>query len=129
MHLQSIGERIKELRKMQGADRTLEKFGARIGITAQSLSAIENGKTNPANQTVLSICRVFGVDEIWLRTGTGEMFAPKTRREELEEIFHHCEIGTDAKARMIRAMAQLPDEAFPVFLQYLQELAKALSED
>ena len=104
-------------------------FARDIGITPAYAAQLYAGQRAPSERTISDICRVCGVDVIWLQTGTGEMFAPKTRREELEEIFHHCEIGTDAKARMIRAMAQLPDEAFPVFLKYLQELAKTLSEE
>lgn len=104
-------------------------FARDIGITPAYAAQLYAGQRDPSDRTIADICRVCGVDEIWLRTGTGDMDAPKTRREELEEIFHHCEIGTDAKARMIRAMAQLPDDAFPVFLKYLQELAKTLSEE
>lgn len=122
-----MNERIKEARKAR--KMTQQQLAEAIGLTQNYIAMIETGRREPSDRTIADICQVCGVDEIWLRTGTGEMFAPKTRREELEEIFHHCEIGTDAKARMIRAMAQLPDEAFPVFLQYLQELAKALSEE
>lgn len=125
--METIGERVRAVRRC--AKLTQKSFGSRLNMSENFIWMIEKGERVPSDRTIADICRVCGVDEIWLRTGTGEMFAPKTRREELEEIFHHCEIGTDAKARMIRAMAQLPDEAFPVFLQYLQELAKALSED
>lgn len=64
---------------------TLEKFGERIGITTASLSNIENGKTNPSDQTIRSICREFGVNELWLRHGDegGEMYQPRSREEEL----------------------------------------------
>lgn len=120
-------DRIRALRTAVGL--TQEEFAKRVGLSKNYIWMIEKGERIPPDRTITDICQPFGADEIWLRTGTGEMFAPKTRREELEEIFHHCEIGTDAKARMIRAMAQLPDEAFPVFLKYLQELAKNLSEE
>lgn len=104
-------------------------FARDIGITPAYAAQLYAGQRDPSDRTIADICRVCGVDEIWLRTGTGEMFAPKTRREELEEIFHHCEIGTDAKARMIRAMAQLPDSAAEAFLAYVEALVKALSEE
>jgi transcriptional regulator with XRE-family HTH domain len=76
-----MNTRIKTVRKSVGL--TLEKFGERIGITASSVSAIEVGKNNPSEQTIRAICREFGVNEIWLRTGAGEMFRPEEESEEL----------------------------------------------
>ena len=122
-----MNERIKEARKAR--KMTQQQLAEAIGLTQNYIAMMEMGRRDPSDRTISDICRVCGVDEIWLRTGTGEMFAPKTRREELEEIFHHCEIGTDAKARMIRAMAQLPDSAAEAFLAYVEALVKALSEE
>ena len=113
---------------MQGADRTLEKFGARIGITAQSLSAIENGKTNPANQTVLSICRVFGVDEIWLRTGEGQPFREQTKDEVLAEVFSKAKIGDEPRDRMIRAFARLPVEDYAAMEKILLHIIEQVTQ-
>lgn len=76
-----MNTRIKTVRKSVGL--TLEKFGERIGITASSVSAIEVGKNNPSEQTIRAICREFCVNEIWLRTGAGEMFRPEEESEEL----------------------------------------------
>ena len=104
-------------------------FARDIGITPAYAAQLYAGQRAPSERTISDICRVCGVDEIWLRTGTGDMDTPKTRQEELAEIFAKAEISDDVKSRMIRAMAQLPDEAFPVFLKYLQELAKTLSEE
>ena len=122
-----MNERIKAARKAR--KMTQKQLAEAIGLTQNYIAMIETGRREPSERTISDICQVCGVDEIWLQTGTGEMFAPKTRREELEEIFHHCEIGTDAKARLIRAMAQLPDSAAEAFLAYVEALVKALSEE
>ena len=41
------------------------------------------------------ICREFGVNETWLRTGQGEMFLPKAKSDEIDafmkEILRHRE--------------------------------------
>lgn len=42
--------------------------------------------SNPSNQTILAICREFGVNETWLRTGVGEPYAHRTREEELGDL-------------------------------------------
>ncbi len=80
-----IGERIRWLRKTQ-LNMTVVAFGEKIGITNPSVSNIENGKTNPSDQTVRSICREFGVNETWLREGIGEPFAGKDRATEMGEL-------------------------------------------
>ena len=67
-----MNERIKLLRKSLGM--TLEKFGERLGVSRSTMSNIENGARNVTQQMFKSICREFGANEVWLRTGTGEMF-------------------------------------------------------
>lgn len=81
----TIGERIRWLRKQQ-LSMTVVTFGEKIGITNPSVSNIENGKTNPSEQTVRAICREFGVDEFWLREGKGKPFAEKSREAEVGEM-------------------------------------------
>lgn len=65
-------ERVRIVRKVKGL--TLEKFGELIGMGKSSISDIENGRRPLTNQSRLAICRVFGINEDWLRKGEGEMF-------------------------------------------------------
>lgn len=76
-------EQIREVREHFGL--SMEKFGARIGIGKTSISLLESGKNNPSVQTVALICREFGVNEHWLRTGEGEMFE-QTRETVLDRL-------------------------------------------
>ena len=123
----NTGTRIKALR--QALDLTQEQFASQIGLSRNYIAMIEIGQRDPSKRSISDICRVFGVDLIWLRTGAGEMFKPQTREEELAEIFARVQIEDDDKSRLIRAMAQLPDEAFPVFVKYIEKLHEILSED
>jgi len=125
--LDNIGTRIKALR--QALDLTQEQFASQIGLSRNYIAMIEIGQRDPSKRSISDICRVFSVDLIWLRTGAGEMFKPRTREEELAEIFARVQIEDDDKSRLIRAMAQLPDEAFPVFVKYIEKLHEILSED
>ena len=125
--LDNIGTRIKALR--QALDLTQEQFASQIAFSSTYIAMIEIGQRDPSKRSISDICRVFGVDLIWLRTGAGEMFKPRTREEELAEIFARVQIEDDDKSRLIRAMAQLPDEAFPVFVKYIEKLHEILSED
>ena len=76
-------DRIREVREHFGL--SMEKFGSRIGIGKTSISLLESGKNNPSVQTVSLICREFGVNEHWLRTGEGEMFE-QTRETVLDRL-------------------------------------------
>lgn len=76
-----MNTRIKELR--ESLNLTLEAFGSRIGVTRSAISNIENGRREPTNQLIFSICREFHVSEEWLRTGEGEMFPTMTRAQEI----------------------------------------------
>lgn len=67
---QTIGQRIKMIRKKEGLSQAA--FGKCLGISDPSVSMLERGVTNPAKQTMLSICREFRINEEWLRTGEGE---------------------------------------------------------
>ena len=65
------GERVKAIRKE--LNMTLEQFGEKLGVTKTAISYVENNKRNLTEQMLLSICREFGVNEIWLRTGEGDI--------------------------------------------------------
>ena len=68
----TINERIKHIQVDSGLKAW--EFGERIGIKKSSISTILSGKTNPSEQTIRSICREFGVQEAWLKTGKGEIY-------------------------------------------------------
>lgn len=68
------GERVREARKKLGF--TLEKFGERIGLKKNTMSAIETGRNSLTDANIKAICREFSINEEWLRTGSGEMRIP-----------------------------------------------------
>ena len=121
--METIGTRIKEIRK--GAGLTLEKFGAKIGITAASMSTIENGKSNPSVQTVLMICREFNVNEDWLRDGTGEPFMQLSREETIAEYVGMITGGhiTDIEESIIKFMAETPVEEWETLASELRRFS------
>lgn len=67
-------ERIKKLRK--ALDLTQQEFADRIGIKRNTIANYESGRNEPIDSVISLICREFNVNEEWLRTGEGEMFAP-----------------------------------------------------
>ena len=65
-------ERFKILRKDTGL--TQKDFAARVGLSQNFIAQIESGSKVPSDRTVSDICRIFRVNEDWLRTGEGDMY-------------------------------------------------------
>lgn len=121
--METMYERIAEISKESGLNKT--EFGQKIGISQSMASLICLGKANPSDRTISDICRVFRVNETWLRTGAGEKYRKKARAEELAEIFAELEVDDTTKARTIRTLAELPEE---YFVQALELARKFLEQ-
>lgn len=74
-------EQLKKLRKH--LDMTQQAFADKIGMKQNTIAQYEMGRTVPSDAIVFSICREFGVNENWLRTGDGEMFEELTEQQKL----------------------------------------------
>ena len=108
--------RIIQLRK--SLDLTQADFADRLGLSRNYIWMIEKGERVPADRTIGDICREFGVNRVWLETGVGDPFQPKDKREELKAVFADVLSGRPSeKNAFIEAMAQLPDDVFPVLVK------------
>ena len=67
--LEEIKDRLKILRKH--LSMTQEDFSKKLGLARNSIANYEIGRREPTNAIIVSICREFGVNEVWLRTGEG----------------------------------------------------------
>lgn len=61
-------------------------MGAALGVTGAAFSRWETGDREIPDIAIRAICREFNVNEIWLRTGEGEMHAAMSREEELARL-------------------------------------------
>lgn len=123
-----MNNRIKEIRKKLNLSQ--DAFGKRLGITGASVSRLESGDREPSDQTVLSMCREFGVNEIWLRTGEGEPFKQLSRYEELSSFFGDLmKSEPDVRHRLIAAIARCDIEELRmlerVATRWVEEIKKA----
>lgn len=66
-----MNERLKELR--QFLQLSQKEFGEKIFVTQNHMSSLESGRRPLTDRTIKDICNVFGVNEEWIRTGTGDM--------------------------------------------------------
>ena len=65
--------RLVELRKMLGLNQ--DSFAAPINLSRAAVANYESGRRPLTERTIADICRVYSVNEEWLRNGNGEMFA------------------------------------------------------
>lgn len=111
-------DRIREVREHFGL--SMEKFGSRIGIGKASISLLESGKNNPSIQTIALICREFGVNEQWLRTGEGEMFE-QTRASVLDRLSTEYDLSSEQRS-VIEAFLDLDPQERDVILKYVHNV-------
>lgn len=124
--MDAINERFREVRGMLNLSQ--DEFATAANRTRSEIKNIEYGKTSPKEEVIVSVCKAHNINPIWLRMGAGEPFVPLTRSEELAAIFATVQASDDAKSRLIKAMARMPDEAFPEFLKFIEGLAERLKE-
>lgn len=65
-------ERIIKIREEKKLSQ--EKFAEKLGLSRNFINQVENGKKNISDRTISDICRLFNVNEEWLRTGTGDPY-------------------------------------------------------
>lgn len=80
---ESINARIKQLRKKKKLNQT--EFGSVIGLKNSAISKMEQEGSVVVDQNIQLICEKFQVRRDWLVKGTGEMFAERTKKDELME--------------------------------------------
>lgn len=68
--------RLVLLRKQLGLNQ--EQFAEPINLSRAAVANYEAGRRTLTDRTISDICRVYNVNEDWLRTGQGEMFNNET---------------------------------------------------
>lgn len=112
-------ERICELRNHFKLSQTA--FGARIGLKKSTISRIESGEHAPTEQTIISICREFGVSMDWLRNGEGEMFQKSAANLSLKFSFR------ELTNHMLETFEQLCPEQQQAVLEYARRVVGNLA--
>lgn len=117
------GERVKKVRKAR--DLTLEKFGEQIGLRKNTMSAIETGRNALTEANLISICREFGVNEAWLRTGEGGDENMFTKLNEDDRFSINLRKLSQTENQMAKNMLNAIAEASPEKLKHIEEFMKS----
>lgn len=117
-----MNERIIELRKT--LKKSQAKFAKEIGLSVTFINLVENGNRNLSDRTISDICRIYDVNEEWLRTGNGEMRQPRSENQIIAEFVNDVmeSKSEDFRKRLINALSQLDEDEWKV----LEDLANNL---
>ena len=114
--------RIKTIRNYYKMTQT--QFGARIGLKGNTITSYETGLRTPTDAVIMSICREFNINRVWLETGEGDMLI-ETQSRTLDRIA--ARYGASEMFRtMLDVYAQLTDAQQTAFEEYARMLANAI---
>lgn len=90
------------------------------------INNVENGRAAVSDIMIASICRTYGVDEHWLRTGEGEMFVQISRDEEVMAFVGDVMRGEEDnfRCRFLLALSRLPAERWAEIEDFALQLAE-----
>lgn len=123
-----IADRIKGVVAASGL--TQKSFAERINVSAPFISQLCSGLSAPSDRTISDICREFGVNEIWLRTGCGEPYQPKTRAETIAAYVGQVVAGkrTETETLLIELMAETSVDEWKTLSVFFKRLSEKMNK-
>ena len=122
--MDDINIRITELRKV--LNLSMEKFGNQVGITKSSINAIEKGRNNPSEQTIMLICKAYNVSPLWIKEGIGDMFLDFPKNE-LDRIAQDYALDETDKL-LIETFLESSESDRKAIKNFLQTFAKKIEQ-
>lgn len=118
MHL-----RIKYLRKTLRLSQ--HDFGEKLEVSRDVINNIErNRNKNPISEYIIArICKVFGANETWLRTGNGDMFAEQKNSSVLNELQDEYNLSKE-ELKFLEGYLGLPENDRKQFVDTIHTLIK-----
>ena len=127
--IKKLNERLKKLRKTLGL--TQQEFADKIGSKRNTIAKYETNTNAPSAAVISLICREFDVNEIWLKTGEGEMFVSLTRDEEISRFVGETlsDESDTFKKRFISMLSNLDESDWEVLEKMVALMQAQKKED
>lgn len=120
----TIGERLRLVRNELHV--TQQKMADTLHVKRQTIAAYEIGANGMSDRTIAGICDAYGVNEIWLRTGEGEMLANRDRPVVEEISAFLADVIADkpgnVRQRLVYALAKLTDDQWDALDKMLDQM-------
>ncbi len=119
-----MNSRIALIRKKENCNQ--DAFAESLGLTKNFISLIETGKREPSDRTIKDICRIYNINEDWLRTGQGEMYLPQSRETEIAKFTLDLlkDEPDSFKNRLVSVLAKLDEEHWKLLAEIAEGLTK-----
>lgn len=127
--MSEISSRISAVIHASGLTKTA--FAGRLNISQSHISKITSGDSIPSDRTIADICREFGVNERWLRTGEGEMLMHLSREEEIMRFAATVvrDPSSEFQRRFVSVLARLTPEQWQLMEQMARKLLQEQATD
>ena len=124
-------DQVRALR--QSLNLSQEDFAEKVGLTKNYISLVETGKRSLADRTIQDICRMYSVNEHWLKTGEGEPYI-KGSDDELAELVGRLykdkgSMRYKMSLELCRSMEKMTDEQLMAFAEFVKRLAEAATPE
>lgn len=129
----TIGERFREIRKL--SDRPNKKcsqadFGEMFKIGRDAVANIENGRVEPSELLVESVCNRFSVSYDWLRYGLEPMRAAKSDEEEVADYVAQALNGSgEFKKAVIKMICTRSEEDLKALERSFMDIYESLKKE
>lgn len=122
--MHSIGARVSYIIEKNNLTKTA--FALKVGLSQPFVSQICAGTKEPSDRTISDICRLFKINEDWLRTGNGDMQASLTEDEQLVEFMTDlmAESSDSFRRRFISVVSELDADGWAFLENLADKLAK-----
>ena len=125
----SINERIVYLIDTECSGNK-SAFARQINITPAYAAQLYKMERVPSDRTISDICRIFDIQEDWLRYGLEPMRASKSREEEIAELVGSALTGSsDFKKAVIKMICSRTDEELKTLEAALQAVYEGMKKD
>ena len=126
--METIGERIEQVLKASGIKKI--EAARRLNVSSAFITQLCKGDSGASDRTISDICREFGVDEVWLRHGEGEMFRTRSRKDAISAYMGQL-LGnqrSEFEEDIIEFMANTRPEFWDILIEEMRPLAKRIVE-
>lgn len=123
----TINKRMRAVRK--ALHMTQEEFAKPLGISFAAVSMTERELNNVSEQNIRAMVREYHVNETWLRTGEGKMFATILQRDDVAAFMGDImKDEDDFRLRFISAIAKLTPEQWDFLKDKITEIAGEINK-
>ncbi len=120
----SLGKRLKDIRKQLDLNQT--EFANKLGSTLGALSKYETDKVVPNDVFIHHLCKLFSINEVWLKTGEGDMYIAITEEDRFAELLGELLVTENEQIKdIITKSIELDDRD----LDFVYQLVNRLLED